>query len=74
MVPTFLFPTLIHVIHGKILDSRTSQSTSQFCKFHGHGSWLVCEGALSVVVSEGVAAMVGENRQLVTDEPVEVEK
>ena len=33
---------------------------------HGHGSWLVCEVALR--------AMFGENRQLVTDEPVEFKK
>ena len=31
-------------------------------QFHGHGSQLVCE------------AMIGENRQLVTNEPVEFEK
>ena len=36
-------------------------------KFHGHNSWLVCDEV-------ALRAMIGENRQTVTNKPVEFEK
>ena len=47
---------------GGVLGRPFSGHSCGLPQFHGHSAWLMCE------------AMTGENRQLVTDEPVEFEK